>query len=96
MEVVLMSTGRRTLFGIIIGFVTAFVVALLNGQTFVQALSTAAIFAVIVGVLVAVLSWAMNYAVMKGYPGWLGFVLVFILNVIGIIILFLLPARRPA
>jgi hypothetical protein len=86
-------TRNRTLLAILLGFGIALLFSVLNGRTFVQSLYYAVLFAVIVGFTVGLLSWASEYAVMKGYPGWSGFVLVLFLNFIGVFILILLPTR---
>ncbi|MFU8773325.1 MAG: hypothetical protein ACNA8H_13015 [Anaerolineales bacterium] len=88
-----MTSRQRTLAGVALGFIIAFVVSLLTGQNFIQSIYSAIFIAVIVGVLVAVLSWAIEYAQKKGYPGWLGFVLVLMLNILGVFILIILPDR---
>lgn len=88
------STRKRTLVAVLLGFAAAFAISILNGFTFALALYSAALLAVIAGVIVGVLSWAIEYAVGKGYPGWLGPVLVIFLNIVGVIILVLLPTRR--
>jgi hypothetical protein len=79
---------------IFLGYTIALVISLLNGRTLIQALYAAAVFAAVTGIIVGVLSWAVEYAMRRGYPGWLGFILVFFLNILGIIILFLLPNRQ--
>jgi hypothetical protein len=90
------STGRRVLAGIILAFALGYVIVLSNGRGFIQALSAAALLALIAGVTVGILSWAVEYALRKGYPGWLGFLLIFFLNFVGIFILLLLPAREAS
>ena len=86
--------AKRTMLAIILGFTIALVISLLNGRTIAQASYAAAILAALTGLIVGVLSWAVYHASRKGYPGWLGFILVFFLNILGIMILFLLPKMQ--
>lgn len=88
------STKTRTLVAAGLAFAVSLLVSMLNGLGFPRALYSAAVMAVIAGVAVAVLSWAITYSQEKGYPGWLGFFLVFFLNLIGIFILLVLPVRE--
>jgi uncharacterized membrane protein len=48
-------------------------------------------FGILVAVIVSILAWASEAAEQKGYPSWLGFWLAVILNVFGILIIWLLP-----
>ncbi|MEJ2709962.1 MAG: hypothetical protein P8074_20290 [Anaerolineales bacterium] len=88
------STTRRTIISLILGFSIGFLFSIRNGRDIQTSLLSALVFSLLVAVIVAVLSWSIEYAERKGYPGWLGFVLVLCLNVIGVLILFLLPERR--
>lgn len=87
-------TARRTLISLILGFSIAFLFSIRNGREFPTALLSALVFGLLTAVTVAVLSWSIEYAERKGYPGWLGFLLVLCLNLVGVVILFLLPERR--
>lgn len=51
-------------------------------------------FGIFVAAIVAVLAWASETVEQKGYPSWLGFLLVAILNFLGIFIVWLLPERE--
>jgi hypothetical protein len=93
-EVFMNSTTRRTIISLILGFSIGFLFSIRNGRDIPTSLLTALVFGLLVAVVVAVLSWSIEYAQRKGYPGWLGFGLVLCLNVIGVLILFLLPERR--
>jgi len=83
-------TGLALVLGLCIGTFTSFV----NGRDFVSALQTGFGFALLVGFIVALLSCGMDIALEKGYPGWLGFLLVLCLNIFGLVIIALLPASR--
>jgi uncharacterized membrane protein len=69
-------------------------VSVLNGRGVAVSIAAAAVFGLLVGVVVAILSWAFNYAGAKGYSGWMGFFLVLVLNVLGVLLLLILPARN--
>ena len=47
-------------------------------------------------VAIAILYWGYRIAKKRGYPAWLGLVLAFFLGLIGILILYLLPAKTRA
>ena len=51
-------------------------------------------FGILVAAIVALLAWASETAEQKGYPSWLGFWLVAILNILGMFIVWLLPDRE--
>jgi hypothetical protein len=87
-------TGRRTFISLILGFSIGFLFSIRNGRDLQTSLLSALVFGLLVAVVVVVLSWSIEYAQRKGYPGWMGFVLVLCLNVIGVLILILLPERR--
>lgn len=88
-----MSSWKRIGLALLLGFVIAFIFNLINQQGFTASLRQGFFFALLVGEIVAVLSWGMEIAEEKGYPGWLGFVLSLFLNVVGLIILVLIPAN---
>src|SRR5262245_14918061 len=88
-----MNSGIRIALALCLAFVIAVPLALSNGRDWVSALQAGVGFALLVATIVAILSWGMDIAVEKGYPGWFGFVLALILNIFGLIILALLPAR---
>ncbi len=91
-----MNTWTRTGLALVLGLSIGTFVSFLNGRDFVSALQAGFGFALLVGFIVAVLSCGMDIALEKGYPGWLGFLLVLCLNIVGLMILALLPARTPA
>jgi vacuolar-type H+-ATPase subunit I/STV1 len=91
-----MNTRIRIGLALILGFIIGVVFPLANGEDLLSALGRGFLFSVFLGAIVAVLSWSMDIAEEKGYPGWLGFALVIFLNIIGIIILVLLPSAKPA
>ena len=92
-----MNSTIRILLALVMGFVIVFVISLANsaatGIGFVEVLQASLGFAFLVGVIVAVLSWGMDIAVEKGYTGWLGFLAALVLNIVGLVILLLLPSR---
>jgi hypothetical protein len=78
----------------LLGFVIAVAVSLLNGGDLLGSVLSGLVLAVIVGVIVAVLSWAVDTARTKGYGAWVGVLLVILLNLVGVVLLLLLPARQ--
>src|SRR5215470_12712793 len=91
-----MNTWTRTRLALVLGLSIGTVVSFVNGRDFVSALQAGFGFAVLVGIIIAVLSCGMEIAVEKGYPGWFGFLLALCLNIVGLIILALLPAHTPS
>ncbi len=69
-------------------------VSFFNRGNLFFSLQSGFVFAVIVATIVAMLSWGIDIAVRKGYPAWMGFLLVLLLNVFGLLLLVLLPAIR--
>src|SRR5262249_21720921 len=90
-----MNTWNRTGLALVLGLSIGTFVSFVNGRDFVSALQTGFGFALLVGLIVAFLSCGMEIALEKGYPGRFGFLLVLCLNVVGLIILALLPANTP-
>ena len=88
-----MNSSMRIGLGLVLGFVIATITSFINGRDVGSALQAGLVFALIVGVVVAVLSWGMDMALEKGYPGWFGFFLALCLNIVGLVILALLPAH---
>src|SRR5262245_44735067 len=88
-----MKTAARVISALALAFVVGVTLASANGQDVVTALRSSLAFASIAATLVALLSFGMEKAVDKGYPAWLGLLLVVLLNVLGLVILTLLPAR---
>jgi hypothetical protein len=66
-------------------------ISISNGANLLTAIRDGFIFSLIITFIVALISWGMNLTKEKGYPIWVGFVLVLFLNIIGIIILLLMP-----
>jgi ABC-type transport system involved in cytochrome c biogenesis permease subunit len=90
------STIALTGIAALLGFVAGFALSLANGRALAQSSISALEFAAIAGVIVAALAWASGASERKGYSPWLGFVLVLILDVVGIVIILLLPAQNPS
>ena len=88
-----MKSSTRIFIGIIVSFLLGFAISLINGRSLASALQAGFLFAVLVGIIVAMLSWGIDIAVKKGYPDWVGFFLVFFLNVVGLLILAVLPNK---
>jgi hypothetical protein len=88
-----MNSRIRIGLALLLGFLIGIVIPLANGKEFASAFKTGVVFALLIGAIVAILSWAMDLAVEKGYPSWLGFVLALFLNIIGLLILVILPAQ---
>lgn len=88
-----MKSSTRIYIALIVGFILGFAISISNGRSLASALQSAVFFAVLVGIIVAMLSWGIDIAVKKGYSGWIGFLLVFFLNVFGLLILAVLPSR---
>jgi len=64
-----------------------------NGLPLPTAIRNGLIFAIIITIIVALITWGSTISKDKGYPYWFSFMLVLFLNIIGIIILVLLPVR---
>jgi hypothetical protein len=89
-----MTTNQwRVLTALVLGFSLGLISSMSNGLSFVPAAGRGAAFALLVGLLVWLLSWASETAVHKGYSPWLGFWLVILLNLVGILVLLWLPSR---
>jgi uncharacterized membrane protein len=91
-----MKSWILILLALVLGFFVGMGVSLANGKDLLFALQRGVIFALLVGVIVAILSWGVDTADEKGYPSWLGFLLVFCFNIFGLIILALLPSHTRA
>jgi len=88
-----MNSWIRIGLALVLGFLLGVGVSLINGQGLFITLKAGFFLALLSGVIVAILSWGVDMAVEKGYPGWAGFLLSLCLNIVGLIILVLLPAR---
>lgn len=84
----------KTLLAFILGWTSSMVACLVNQLPLGDALLRSLGFGILVSAIVAVLAWASETAEQKGYPGWLGFWLVVVLNIVGIFIIWLLPERN--
>ena len=88
-----MKSSIRIMLSFVISFILAIVISLSNGRDLLSSLQSAFIFAIIAATIVAMLSWGIDIAVKKGYSDWMGFLLVLILNIIGLLILAVLPKK---
>lgn len=91
-----MKTATRVISAFTLAFAVGVTLASVNGQDTLTALRSSLIFASITAALVALLSFGIEKAEDKGYPAWLGLLLVVLLNVLGLVILTLLPVRIAA
>jgi hypothetical protein len=89
-----MKTVPRVISALALSFVVGVTLASANGQDGLTALRSSVSFASITAALVALLSFGMEKAQDKGYPRWIGLLLVVFLNVLGLVILTLLPDDR--
>ena len=83
----------RIALGAGLALVAALGVSLANGVGARTSFENALILALVVGAIVAVFHWAMAIARRKGYSPWVGFWVVVVLNVIGVVLLLGLPVR---
>jgi ABC-type transport system involved in cytochrome c biogenesis permease subunit len=88
-----MRSLLRIVAAIALGFVVGFVGAVISGQPVVRSLVGAAMLAMVVGAILALFSWAIDAARDKGYSAWLRVWAVLLLNVLGFLLLALLPSR---
>lgn len=88
-----MTASKRTILAFIASLVLGIVIPFWKGQGLFLSLQHGFIFAIIVTVIVAMLSWGIEIAVKKGYPAWVGFFLVAIFDILGLLILTFLPNR---
>lgn len=88
-----MKSSTRILLALIISFLLSVFISFSNGRDLLLSLESGFIFAITVATIVAMLSWGMDIAGEKGYSGWVGFLLVLILNVLGLVLLALVPNK---
>jgi hypothetical protein len=74
----------------------AFVIALFNRQSVALALQNAIVFAGFVCLLMVFLHIGASIAEGKGYPTWFGVVITFLLNIVGLLILLMLPSKSKS
>jgi hypothetical protein len=86
-----MSLKKRIGLAFTLGLFIGINISISNGSNLLTALRDGIIFSLIITSIVALITWGMNISKEKGYPIWVGFVLVLFLNIIGIIILLLIP-----
>ena len=90
---------KKSIIRIVLAFVISFLVAVFfsysNGRDLPISLQMGFFLAIVTATLVAILSWGIEIAVMKGYPGWWGFLLALIFNIFGIVVLAILPNKTP-
>ena len=89
-----MTSSTRIFFAFVISFPLSVGILLSNGQGLVLSLQSGFVFSIIVTFIVSILSWGIDIAVKKGYPRWAGFLLVLIFNVIGLVLLAILPNKK--
>ncbi len=88
-----MNSSTRIILAFAISLVAGVFLSLFNGIDLLLSLHSGFTFAIFTGIIVAFLSWGIDIAINKGYPSWAGFTLVLILNILGLVILMLLPKR---
>ncbi len=93
LRVKLMKSNTRIGLAFFLSFFLGFIVAFSNKRDILLSIQSSFIFAVLVALVVALLVWGMNIAVKKGYPDWVGFFLVLVLNILGIFLLAILPSK---
>lgn len=89
-----MSLVKRIALAFSLGIYVGISTALSNGASLNIAVRDGLIFSVIISVYVAIVSWGIKIAEDKGYPVRGAFFLVLLTNIIGIIILKILPIRK--
>ena len=85
-----MFLGLAFMFSFVIGILFA----LNNGLPLSRALANSLIFGIIVVYIALVSLWGVSIASDKGYSEWLGFLLGLFLNLLGIVVLLILPRRK--
>lgn len=85
---------RRVLTAVLVGFVFGFVVALANGQDLLVSLYGGLVLTAVAGILAAPLVWAAEIAEKKSYGVWFGVLMVLLLNVLGLLLLLVLPQKN--
>jgi hypothetical protein len=78
---------------LVLGYSLGLSLLLSNVLGFVQAAGRSLALALLVGLVVWLLSWASETAAHKGYSPSLGFWLVILLNLVGLLVLLWLPPR---
>ena len=82
----------RSLF-VAAGFLFTITLALVNGRDLISALKAGLILILLVCVVCISISLGIAIASKKGYPGWLAGILVLCFNILGLVIVILLPVR---
>ena len=75
------------------GFLFAITLALANGLTLIAAVKVGLILVLLICVVCISISLGIAIASKKGYPGWLAAALVLCFNILGLVIVILLPVR---
>ena len=88
-----MKSSARITFAFVIGFLLGVIISLLNGRDFLLSLQAGLVFAVFAALIIGMLSWGIEIATKKGYSGWVGLLLVLFLNVLGLLLLAILPIK---
>lgn len=78
----------------VVGLTLGFLLSISNGRNTSLSLIGGLIFSLIVGLIVMILSWATEVAEEKGYSVWGSILLIVTLNVVGVLILLLLPSKK--
>ncbi len=88
-----MKSSTRVDLAFALGLFLGVPISFFNRRDLFLSLQAGFVFAVFVAAIVAILSWGMDIAVRKGYPAWMGFLLVLLLNVFGLLLLAILPSK---
>ena len=80
-------------FVLAVGFLFAVTIALANGLDLMSSLKAGSSIVLLVCAVCIPISWSMAIATKKGYPDWLAGILVLGFNILGLVIVILLPIR---
>ncbi len=76
-----------------VGFLFVATLALANGLTLIASMKAGLVIVLLVCVVCIPISWGIAIASKKGYPSWLAGILVLGFNILGLVIVILLPIR---
>ncbi len=88
-----MKSSIRITFAFVLSFLLGVVISLSNGRGFLLSLQAGLVFAVFAALIIGVLSWGIEIATRKGYSDWVGLLFVLFLNVLGLVLLVILPIK---